>query len=39
VNLDEEMVNMMVFQRSYEASAKVVQVADQMLSALMGLIR
>ena len=39
VNLDEEMVNMMVFQRSYEASAKVVQVADEMLTTLMGLIR
>ena len=39
VNLDEEMVNMMVFQRSYEASAKVVQVANEMLTTLMGLIR
>lgn len=39
VNMDEELVNMMVFQRSYEASAKIVQVADEMLATLMGLIR
>jgi flagellar hook-associated protein 1 FlgK len=39
VNLDEELVNMMVFRRSYEASAKIVQVANEMLGTLMGLIR
>ena len=39
VNLDEELVNMMVFQRSYEASAKIIQVANEMLGTLMGLIR
>jgi flagellar hook-associated protein 1 FlgK len=39
VNLDEELVNMMVFQRSYEASAKIVQVANEMLGTLMGLVR
>lgn len=39
VNLDEEMINMMTFQRSYEAAAKVIQTANQMLSTLMGLIR
>lgn len=39
VNLDEEMVNMMIFQRSYEASAKIVQVSNEMLGTLMGLIR
>ncbi len=39
VNLDEELVNMMIFQRSYEASAKVIQTANQMLATLMGILR
>ncbi|ATX82951.1 flagellar hook-associated protein 1 FlgK [Mariprofundus ferrinatatus] len=39
VNLDEEMINMMIFQRSYEASAKVIQTANQMLTTLMGILR
>ncbi|MFQ5355965.1 MAG: flagellar hook-associated protein FlgK [Mariprofundaceae bacterium] len=39
VNLDEELVNMMVFQRAYEASAKVIQSSNEMLSSLMALIR
>lgn len=39
VNLDEELINMMTFQRSYEAAAKVIQTANQMLGTLMGIIR
>lgn len=39
VNLDEELINMMTFQRSYEAAAKVIQTANTMLNSLMGLIR
>ena len=39
VNLDEELINMMTFQRSYEAAAKIIQTANQMLTTLMGLIR
>ena len=39
VNLDEEMITMMTFQRSYEAAAKMIQTANQMLDTLMGLIR
>ncbi|MDQ6973642.1 MAG: flagellar basal body rod C-terminal domain-containing protein, partial [Mariprofundaceae bacterium] len=39
VNVDEELVNMIKYQRSYEASAKVIQTSSQMLSTLMGLIR
>lgn len=39
VNLDEELINMMTFQRSYEAAAKVIQTANNMLDSLMGLIR
>ncbi|MDQ6953695.1 MAG: flagellar hook-associated protein FlgK [Mariprofundaceae bacterium] len=39
VNVDEELVNMIKYQRSYEASAKIIQTSNQMLSTLMGLIR
>jgi len=39
VNTDEELVNMIKFQRAYEASAKVVQTSNQMLDSLLGLIR
>jgi len=39
VNVDEELVSMLKYQRAYEASAKVIQTSDQMLSSLMGLIR
>ncbi len=39
VNLDEELVNMMIFQRAYEASAKVIQTSNEMLASLMTLIR
>jgi len=39
VNIDEELVSMIKFQRAYEASAKVIQTSNQMLDSLMGLIR
>jgi len=39
VNVDEELVSMIKFQRAYEASAKVIQTTNQMLDSLMGLIR
>jgi len=39
VNIDEELVSMIKFQRAYEASAKVIQTTNQMLDSLMGLIR
>lgn len=35
VNLDEEMVNMIRFQRAYEAAAKVIQTSDEMLQILL----
>ena len=35
VSLDEEMTDLMKFQRAYEASAKLVTVVDQMLEILM----
>ncbi|HEX5656803.1 MAG TPA: flagellar hook-associated protein FlgK [Polyangiales bacterium] len=37
VNTDEEMVNLMKYQRAYQASLKVISVADQMLSDLMNI--
>jgi flagellar hook-associated protein 1 FlgK len=35
VSLDEELMNMMMFQRSYEAAARVVKVADEMIDTLL----
>jgi flagellar hook-associated protein 1 FlgK len=34
VNLDEEMSNMMLFQRAYQASARVITTADELLDTL-----
>jgi flagellar hook-associated protein 1 FlgK len=34
VNLDEEMTNMMLFQRAYQASARVISTADELLDTL-----
>ncbi|MFQ5518682.1 MAG: flagellar hook-associated protein FlgK [Mariprofundus sp.] len=39
VNIDEELVEMIKFQRAYEASAKVIQTTNAMLDSLLGLIR
>ena len=39
VNVDEELVAMMKFQRAYEASAKVISTSNQMLDSLMGMLR
>ena len=37
VNLDEEMVNLMKFQRAYEAAAKVITAVDEMLETLISM--
>ena len=37
VNLDEEMANLIKFQHSYTAAAKLITTADQMLQTLLGL--
>jgi flagellar hook-associated protein 1 FlgK len=37
VSTDEEMVNMMKYQRAYQASLKVIQVADEMLNDLLNI--
>ncbi len=39
VNMDEELIAMMKYQRAYQASAKVIQSTNTMLDSLMGLIR
>ena len=37
VNLDEEMTNLVKFQNSYKAAAKLITTADQMLQTILGL--
>ena len=37
VNLDEEMTNLIKFQHSYTAAAKLITTADQMLETILGL--
>ena len=34
VNLDEELANMMIYQRSFEANARVIRSVDEMLNTL-----
>jgi flagellar hook-associated protein 1 FlgK len=34
VNLDEEMTGMLMFQRAYQASARVITTVDEMLDTL-----
>jgi len=39
VNVDEELISMIKFQRAYESAAKVITTTNQMLDSLLGLIR
>lgn len=39
VNLDEEMANLIKYQHSYTAAAKLISTADQMLGTLIGMMR
>lgn len=39
VSIDEEMVNMVQFQQSYNASAKMITVIDDMLTTLINMVR
>ncbi|MBK8267498.1 MAG: flagellar hook-associated protein FlgK [Planctomycetes bacterium] len=39
VNLDEEAVNLIQYQRAYEGAAKYMQIVDEMLQTLLGLLR
>jgi len=38
VNLDEEVTNLMLFQRAFEASTRIITVTDRMLDALLNII-
>jgi len=38
VSIDEEMTNMIRYQRSYDASAKLIKTADELLQTLIGMI-
>lgn len=38
VSIDEEMTNIMKYQKTYEAAAKMVKVADEMLQTILGMI-
>lgn len=37
VNIDEELSNMVIFQNAYQASARIVQTANEMFDTLLGL--
>jgi flagellar hook-associated protein 1 FlgK len=37
VNLDEEAANLIKFQKTYEASAKMISIADQLLATLLNM--
>jgi flagellar hook-associated protein 1 FlgK len=39
VSLDEEMVNLVKFEAAYNAAAKMVSMADEMLDSLMNMVR
>jgi len=39
VSLDDELINVTKYQRAFEAAARVVNVADEMLETLIGLKR
>ena len=38
VNLDEELADLMSFQRGFQAAGRVVQVADEMMETVLGMI-
>jgi flagellar hook-associated protein 1 FlgK len=38
VSVDEEMTNILTFQRAYQASAKVITVADEMIQTLLNMV-
>ena len=39
VNLDEELINLTKLQRAYQASAKIINVTDELLQTVMNLVR
>ncbi len=39
VNMDEELINLTKLQRAYEASAKIINVTDELLQTVLGLVK
>jgi len=39
VNLDEEAANLLKYQQAYQASAKVMQIADNVFNSLLALVQ
>ena len=39
VSIDEEMINMVQYQQAYNAAAKVITVADEMMETLVNMVR
>jgi flagellar hook-associated protein 1 len=39
VNLDEEVTSLILFQRAFEASARIITVTDRMLDTLLNIVR
>jgi len=37
VNLDEEATNLIVYQRGFEAAARLITVADELIQTVLGL--
>ncbi len=38
VDLNEELTNMILFQRSFQANSRVISAADEMLQSLIGMV-
>ena len=39
VSIDEEMANLLVFQRAFQANAKLISVLDEMLAEAINIVR
>jgi len=39
VSLDEEMTNVLKYQRSYDAASKMIKVADEMMQTILDMVR
>lgn len=39
VNVDEELVNLMKYQRAYQSAAKIINVTDELLQTILGLVK
>ena len=39
VNLDEELANMLKYQRAYQSAAKIISITDELLQTILGLVK